>query len=490
MTAPLTLDTPAATPAELRRERVELTMLAQIVACVGPSMAVVGLGNPALGARAFFLLLAFFLAANFILGRWSSCLTLIMGTLPASMLLRGRFMFYNALVVFLLAGLVAVLIHDRRGWRVVLTPVLGWLLYVAGMYWLMSFVLTGNYATNLRVMELVLSAFAVVLLAQRPGQLATAMHGVLISLLIIGLALLGSGDRLGMASINGESVGNPISFGMPLALMVFLAYADGGKWLLVQGRPVVRGLLSTAAGLMLVLSASRTSWFVAAAGVFAVVILNGRHRRAAIVSLVMLVVATSVMVQTKRGGAVTTWYNRTFGETRTASQRTSGRSEQWELFPHVVAAAPPWGFGPGSGRKVYARFSLEYNIQFKRGVEFEWHSLYQHLTVETGLLGMTALLALLARMIVNNLRTWRRRGEVVPLLGTLSFMLVALTVSGMDAASGLFLGLGLLAAPAAVSRARRAHWRPPLGQVRLAIDGGERQVGVESAAGGSTRADR
>ena len=50
-------------------------------------------------------------------------------------------------------------------------------------------------------------------------------------------------------------------------------------------------------------------------------------------------------------------------------------------------------------------------------------------------------------MLKLNRRWWHTRGVIAPLLGTIGFMLIAATVSGMDAAAGLFLGFGLLPPP-------------------------------------------
>jgi len=79
----------------------------------------------------------------------------------------------------------------------------------------------------------------------------------------------------------------------------------------------------------------------------------------------------------------------------------------------------------------------------------EWHSLYQQLAVETGVIGTAALLLLLIHMVKGNYRWWHGDGVITPLLGTIGFMLIAATVSVMDGASGLFLGFALLPPPRA-----------------------------------------
>jgi hypothetical protein len=53
-------------------------------------------------------------------------------------------------------------------------------------------------------------------------------------------------------------------------------------------------------------------------------------------------------------------------------------------------------------------------------------------------------------------RHWRISGEIVPLLGITAFMFIGMSVSGMDAISGMYLGLALLGGDlSALVRVRR-----------------------------------
>ena len=180
-------------------------------------------------------------------------------------------------------------------------------------------------------------------------------------------------------------------------------------------------------------------------GHVAILLFNRYHRGWAAACLGLLVIATTVVLQTNRGTFLAAWYDRTFSPARTLAQRTSGRSDQWSMFPEVMKDVPLWGFGPGSGQDVHARYSaLKTHVKLRAGSRLRWHSLYQQLAVETGVIGSAALLLLLIHMLKGNYRWWHDDGVITPLLGTVGFMLIAATVSGMDGASGLFLGLGLL----------------------------------------------
>jgi O-antigen ligase len=427
--------------------RLNRGLLLQVVVCVVPAMLALRAGHAAVAAHWFFTTLLGFLGANLILGGAASSLSLIIAVLPGLMLLRNYFL-YNSVGVLLGIGIGNLLLRSPADFRVVQRAGITWLLWLSTVYWLLSFMLTGEYHANLRTIEFVFAAGAIVLLSRHREQFASALHGQLVSLLSIGFAFFALGDRLGYGRIEGTLIGNPVTFGVPLALLLILANADDGRWLLLQRRPSIRLLISLVTGVLLLFSTSRVSWLVATLSLVIILLLDRSHRRLALVSVALLVGATAIAVRTERGAFVTAWYERTFSPKRTLLQKTSGRSDQWVLFPEVMKEAPIWGFGPGAGASIYARYSLlEPAIRFRRGQEMAWHSLYQQIAVETGIIGLAFLFIALALMVRSGHRTWRERGEVTPLLGALGFIIVAVTVSGLDAASGMFLGFGLLTRP-------------------------------------------
>lgn len=424
--------------------RLRNGVLLQVLLCTGPAMAAVRLGHPALGARLFFVLLGACLAFDLLVGSAMSPLTLVLATVPAVMLLRDLVL-YNSMIVLLVVALGWLVLRSRADLHLVTRPAFAWLLGLATLYWLISYALTGLYFSNLRTLELVFTAIAVVVLARYRTHFATALFGMAISLAAIGIGLFSYGDRLGYAVVNGTVLGNPIAFGLPLALLLVLANADGGKWLLLQRNLTARVWLSVGVCLLLLLSTSRGSWLVAAVCMLLVLIFNRMNRRVALITLALSAMATAAILPTRRGADLRQWVWRTFSAQRTAGQITSGRSDQWMLLPEVMRDAPPWGFGPGSGKDVYAKYSLlDPRVRLKPGHRMQWHSLYMQLAVETGLIGLAALLVLFAVLLRSNTRAWKRRRELTPLLGTVGFLLIMLTVSGLDAASGLFLGFGLL----------------------------------------------
>ena len=156
---------------------------------------------------------------------------------------------------------------------------------------------------------------------------------------------------------------------------------------------------------------------------------------------------TIILLNVDRGACIAKTFERIFSSKVTLNQRTSGRYNQWELFPTVVIDSPVWGFGPGSGQSVYARYALlaereGWLMGSKKGIV--WHSLYLHLAVETGAIGIIALAFIVVPPLFRGFTRARSLGETTPLLGILGFLVIGLSVTGMDGHSGLFLGLGFL----------------------------------------------
>jgi O-antigen ligase len=446
-------------------------VLLQVVICAGPAMLAVHLEQPTLGAKWLFLSVALSLAVNLLFRAPPADLTLIIGIMPALMLLRDLFL-YNSIAVLLAIPLANLVLRSRQNLRRLHRAGITLFFSFGLLYWLVSYAMTGEYFRNLRIVEMTFSAAAVVLLAARREMLATAIFGALCTLAAIGLAFLGLSDRLSYAVVDGFTLGNPISYGVPLALVLTLCAADGGKWLLLQRLPFVRLAIALVTSTLLLLSTSRASWLVAGASVLLILVFNGSHRKFVLTALTVLVLTTPVLLQTEQGASLAAWGNRTFSSSRTILQRTSGRSDQWLLFPMVLADAPVWGFGPGMGAKIYARYSLlSDQIRFKRGNAMAWHSLYLQIGVETGVIGLAVLIALLGRILVRTYQHWARTTEIVPLLGVAGFLIVAATVSGMDPGAGMFLGFGFLAGhrgPFAL-RTRSPENMPPAGPAHAGV---------------------
>jgi len=313
-------------------------------------------------------------------------------------------------------------------------------------YWLVSFSLTGDYSSNLRALELSLSVCAIWMLARSSRRyLFTALVGIILSALAICIGMMPFGERLGMASVGGFGLGNPISLGIPLVLAVTLAIADRGKWLFLEGRTLLRATVGVISAALLLMTTSRGAVAVMLGILTVLLLAGGRQRRLVVVFLVLLLLAVPVLLATSRGQYLDQWYERTTSSERTWSQVSSGRSDQWLLFPRLFRESPIWGFGPGLGRTQYAKYSsLNEGVTYRPGKRAEWHSLYLQLGVETGLMGLICLTCFVVALLVTTVKHFHRTKEIVPFLGLAGFLIVALSVSGMDAISGVLLGLAFL----------------------------------------------
>ncbi len=433
--------------------KLNLGVLAQAALCVMPAMGFVGLGSPAAGAKWFYgvtlILLARFLLTRDRLG----FVSLTVSSIPVLMLLRN-FYYFNTPIALLAFGIILWFFTSPKEFSQLWKDFrLKSLFILAGLYWLSSYTFTGAYFANLRALELVLTAASIYLLAKHREYLATALIGVGISVFSVGLAFLQySGDRLGNDVIDGYGLGNPMTLGIPLALIFLLSIADNGEWLLLENHRAWRLALGLASSAFLMLSTSRGSWAIVIVNVIVLLLIGRRSRGMLLASIALLVLTTLMLLGTQRGPSIVQFYERTFGTDRTMSQRSSGRSDQWEIFPQVFQDSPIWGFGPGSGSFVYERYStLEKNeVRLKGG--YAWHSLFLQVAVEAGIIGIILLTLLLAPLLFGGFMYWRFHGSSLPLNGILGFLVIGLSVSGFDAASGLFLGLGLLSTKSKTTR--------------------------------------
>lgn len=423
------------------------TVLGQIALTVLPAMLLLSRGHPVAAGSVFFATLLLLLAYHLILRKPVEFASLTIGTLPALLLLRES-LFYHSPIAIMGIGLSFWLIVspvDRiRFWN---HDQLRWFALLACLYWLFSFGLTGNYWANLRVLELSFSAITVYLLARHRQPMATACVGIALGLISTAAALWQYGQCPGTGVVSNFQLGHPPTFALPLALILFLAIADRGRMLLLEYLPWSRVVFGVTAGGLLLLSDSRTAWLVALVGLMVITIAGSKDRITLMVVVVLLVLVTPILMRSSKGECIGWRVKQTFSTHSTLNSRTSGRLNQWVIFPKVFHDSPVWGFGPGSGKSVYAWYAelaeREGGLTRSRK-DIGWHSLYLQVAVEAGTIGLVALAYLLILPLVRGLIHWHASGEVTPLLGILSFMIIVIFLNGLDANSGVFLGLGFL----------------------------------------------
>lgn len=425
--------------------RLDKFILLQVAWCTFPALVLVRLGALRPGSIWCFVFLLAFLGWYALKRNIPAFMALLIATLPALSYTRGYF-FYNSIVALLGLGLGLWCVRSPKEWaKLWANHLLRWFFIIGTVYWLISLVLTGEYHANLRAMEMVFVVGSIYLLAQHPKYLSTALAGLGISVFSVAIGMIGQGDRLGMADIDGEHVGNAITFGLPVALVLLLAMADNGKWLLLQNSKIIRNGLIAMCGIFLLLSTSRGSWLVALVGMGVAVFYQSQQRRKIFFALLLMGCVLAGVMQTKSGEKVYEHFEKMFDSERTLAQKSTGRYEMWLLFPEIFKDYPIWGVGPGLGKEAYAHYSwVDKEVTYRQGHEVAWHALYLQVGVEAGLIGLTILGIFLVRLIFKTLLYRKLTRQVIPLVGILGFMTIGISVPGIDAISGLFLGLAFL----------------------------------------------
>jgi O-antigen ligase len=417
--------------------KLDWSVFGQICVCVIPAMAGVFIGNPLLGARYLVGSLLIVLGYYFFKRDRYRFMSLLVGVAPALSLLRGLF-FYKSIFVFVTMGIVlwasvawkeVLFVWEDLTWRAIALLCL--------VYWLLSVARVGTVDSNFRAMEFALTPLAIYLLANRRGYLATGLIGIGISVTAYAIAMLPYGTRLGEGELDdGQTIGNPILVGVPTALVLLLALTDRGRVLLLERKPMSRLVLGLVMAQWLILSGSRGSWLITIIGLIVVFACSRPSRKSILAVIAVGCVVTALLLTTERGSRITTVFDKTTDSSRSLQNRTSGRSTMWEVLPTIFAASPIWGWGPGTAADVDYEFA---------GRHLLFHSLYEQVIAECGLLGFIPLVCIIFSLLHRGYIHYRRFGEVTPLVGIIGFIFIGVSVTAFDFLSGIFIGLALMA---------------------------------------------
>lgn len=437
----------------VRASKLDWFLIAQVCVCVIPAMATIDVGRPALGARYLSGALFLFLGYYGLKGDRYRFLALLLAAEPALALMRGLF-FYDEVPFFLLAGMAlwASVAWDELKfvWQ---DPIWKSLTLLCVAYWLMSTFARENWHSNLRAVELFLGSGAVCLVSKRRSCLATAMVGMAISVSAYAIAMLPYGIRLGEGELdNGMTIGNPVSLGVPAALIVLIALADRGRLLLMENNVLGKMIVCLSAAEWLVLSGSRGSWAVTLVCLILVFLFNKASRKPLLIALFVGCLATVAVLSTGRGDKITNVFSKTVDSNRTWANRTSGRSSMWAALPSIFETSPIWGWGPGTSGDVDFVYTHRH---------LELHSLYLQVIAETGLLGLIPLFVLLGALLRRAIGHLRHYGEVMPLVGIVGFMFIGVSVTALDFISGIYLGLAFMAREANPRFSAFQVWQAP-----------------------------
>lgn len=440
--------------AETRPVDLRGRVLRQVLFCaVAPSLLLAA-GKAHLAARTFwivFLLLAFHAVVS---KRRIELLCLAIGVSPFINLFRD-FAFHNIVSVLFGGILLHAFVREPGETRLALrrNPLAVAMIALVTLYYVASFIVTKHYSVNLRLYDFAFAMLAILLIGRRLGPLSAALRGITVSACAVGAAMLphvqsDAAQRLGLIALEGKSMGNPVQLGIPLALGFLAVVVDRGRWLDLERRPGLRLLLGLPTVMLLALTTSRASWLVAGAGVLLTLLFGRRQRLRTLLAIGLGLLAVQLVLLSSFGPMLRTGLERTFGEDRTASQRSSGRSDQWLVARYAFSrsfGSVLHGYGPGNGVAVYDNFSPQVEgVLFVGPAAF--HSLFMQVGVETGLLGLAPLLAWLLIAGWKVLWGTRRSRTVLPLVCFVGYVLIVMTVSGNDTISGALLGIALLAA--------------------------------------------
>ncbi len=423
-------------PEGLAVPRLHRDLLVQCAIIALPLPAAFLLDHPDAAGTSVLAVLGIFLAYHALKKQPFHFLCLLVSSIPSLTVIRGSSAPFPCIAGLLLLGVAWLVIEPgqfKEFWK---RKTLLWSVLTGVVYWWASFLLSGHYDVNFRVLECVLSISVCYMLCSRRSFMANAMLGLAFSTIGMGIGFLPYSGRLGMAVVEGLPIGNPINLGLPAALVLLLSIAERGRWLLLHEHPLWRTVLGAVSGAFLILSTSRGSWLVALVGIAILVCTDRRARTPLLATLALIAAGMVVLSGTQRGEAATHYLMKVISPDTSLAQKTTGRILQWDAFPQVFRDSPVWGFGPGSGRAVSDRYS---------GKNIVFHSLYLQIGAETGMIGLAAFALLLGVLIHNGWSHYRDVHEIVPLLATFCFMTIGLSVSAFDSISGLVLGFGLVA---------------------------------------------
>lgn len=434
------------------RYEVLAPVLLMAVACG----ALVGLGKVERAAQVMWGLLGLFSAWFALRGRVESLMAFLIGAAPFINLLRGA-LFYSGLPIVVVGVVLWWLVADQRRASGTLSRnyLAAALLGVAVLYYLVSFGMTGEFRTNLRVFELACTVVFVVALGQDPRRLRQALWGLLISSVIMGMGAyphvgLFQEMRLGMVAGEQFEIGNPFSLGMPLAFGVLALGLDRGQWLGLAGKPAWRLTLLLPVVVLLALSTSRAGWLAATGGLAVGFYFASRQRLVLLAWYLMIAGVGWGLWHTPAAEPFKMGWDRTFGRGQDLNQASSSRLEQWAVFTKALTGSRATllrGHGPGDERRIYMEYSYQTPTARREGAGMVFHALIMHVGVEFGLLGILPVVAWLGAVAFGSYSRGRQTGLFLPLASFTGYLLASLTVVCFDMVSGLFLGLGLMAAP-------------------------------------------
>lgn len=431
-------------------------VIVQVLICAIPVSVLLALGRASMAGYVLWGIFAIMAFRLMLIGSGAEFLSLFVALSPLLNLLREFAFTYQIIAVVTFLGL---LYYTSRApadvWGILrhyplVTPLMVFVL----LYYVASLIFTERYDVNLRMFDFAFMVVVVVIIGRSRRMLAAMLLGLMISAWAVGIAMLQHidadvGSRLGSMMIEGHILGNPVSLGTPLALCFLALALDGGRWCNLQHQQVIRLVLIIPTFALLALTTSRAAWLVTTGGILVAILFDRRSRMRLLLLIPVSASILQMILLSPYAEGLQAGLDRTFGEERSATNRTSGRSDQWVVSYYALTSSAGnllHGFGPGMGPRVYARYSREARgVTYDVGGEAQLHALYMQIVVEAGLIGIIPFLIWLLTGVIRNFLWMRWSTYIFPLVCFVGYMIIVFTVSGFDSVSGTFLGIGLLA---------------------------------------------
>lgn len=406
-----------------------------------PSAALLAAGRASLACWWFYAALFIILAYDGVNHRQLYCMALLLAATPLLLMVRDL-LFYSSPEVLYAAALAQAPIADLKRLRA--NRVVTCLIVAALVYWLASFAYTRDYSSNSRALELALIASLIYLLAQHRSYLRPALLGYGLCCIAVGFGLFANGAmltngvevfRLGVARVEGHNVGNPASFGLTVTVVFLLTISSSGRWLGLEGSRRKLLAVQLIIALWLILSTSRGSWAVALACAGIIYWAEPRRRRLLFGGAILLVVLGVALTLFTHDATLSSYLDRTFTGEASLDKMTTGRASQWASFPQAWSDAPLFGHGPGTSRQAGRMYFHK---------DLIYHALFLQIGVELGTFGLVLMFVFFYVVFRKAYRYYRLTGDPIALIGCLGYVIAGMSVPALDAASGSFLGLGLI----------------------------------------------
>ncbi len=393
-------------------------------------------------------LLGFVFKSNY---RLENLVAQIISLIPFIAIYRQYYFSYHGVTVLLIA--LCILVVLTAGQRSPLKSTrYNVLLAIFALFYLGSFLYTGKYTTNLRLLECIVAAGLALYLYQNTDIFKHTLGNFLISAVFLSIGFINQIESRFILEILDDpefgalKLGNPIAMGLPLALAIILVVVDKGRWLSLESNRVLRIGLFILCAALLFISTSRGATLVAITAVSIYLLMRRNNIVNALFYGLLIYLSIGLTQRLGYDLIASNYFKKALSSEQDLSSRTTGRYDQYVVTLDAMKDKPIFGHGFGQGRYVYAEYSLNNPlVNYNRaGKAYVLHSLYLQLIVEGGIIFFLPFILAMIGLVGRNYKNYKLTGMALPLACSIGYLLIIVSVTGNDAISGLFLGISLL----------------------------------------------